>query len=189
MRQAVSTVYEGLLEEMVNERELDLADEDDMPATGKKALTSKEQLELKSLAELLVQHGRALDGIDVNEPTSSASGVDGEEDTIEGGHPVEEVNWRRGRVALAVEALWDQVPIIRDWEATLEFLLLDHSSGGSGTPKAKSKSKKAAAPTNRPDPICCLTEEEETLLVEALVASLSKVTSGNASATHRKVSV
>ncbi|KXN89772.1 Cohesin subunit psc3 [Leucoagaricus sp. SymC.cos] len=36
---------------------------------------------------------------------------------------------KKGRVILAVEALWDEVDALRDWEGVLEMLLLDHSSG------------------------------------------------------------
>ncbi|KAF5365253.1 hypothetical protein D9758_005390 [Tetrapyrgos nigripes] len=34
----------------------------------------------------------------------------------------------RGRTALAVEAIWDEVDIVRNWEAILDMLVLDHSA-------------------------------------------------------------
>lgn len=42
-------------------------------------------------------------------------------------------NNKKGRITLAVEALWDELDALRDWEGILEMLLLDHSSGESQT--------------------------------------------------------
>ncbi|KAK7021888.1 cohesin complex subunit [Paramarasmius palmivorus] len=37
----------------------------------------------------------------------------------------------RGRTALAVEAVWDELDVVRDWEGILDMLVLDHSASGS----------------------------------------------------------
>ncbi|KAL0579193.1 cohesin complex subunit [Marasmius crinis-equi] len=37
----------------------------------------------------------------------------------------------KGRTALAVEAVWDELDIVRDWEGILDMLVLDHSASGS----------------------------------------------------------
>ncbi|KAI3614191.1 mitotic cohesin complex [Moniliophthora roreri] len=37
----------------------------------------------------------------------------------------------KGRTALVVEAVWDELDIVRDWEGILDMLVLDHSASGS----------------------------------------------------------
>ncbi|KAJ4490347.1 hypothetical protein J3R30DRAFT_3693942 [Lentinula aciculospora] len=36
----------------------------------------------------------------------------------------------RGRIGLAVDALWDEMEVVRDWEGILDMLILDHSASG-----------------------------------------------------------
>ncbi|KAK4699710.1 cohesin complex subunit SA-1/2, partial [Phenoliferia sp. Uapishka_3] len=185
VRQAVAAFFQGVLEEKVAAQELELdVDERDR---GEERGT---QLTLKCLAELLVKYGRALDGFDKDDEG-------GEEDELEreGNElPVEEVENNRGRVAFAVEALWDQVEVLRDWQGIMGFLLLDHSEEGEGgsTPKTKAKGtrgkgkgKATASGEDALDPTCRLTEDEETLLVEVLVASLTRAT-GTSAASSKK---
>ena len=55
---------------------------------------------------------------------------------------------RQGRIALAIEALWDEVEPISDWEGLLDLLLLNHSAIGEGTdgrsmPRARTKGRRA----------------------------------------------
>ena len=74
----------------------------------------------------------------------------------------------KSRIAFAVEALWDDVEPVRDWEALLDVLLLDHSPVGMGR-KRKGKGREEAV-----DEAWRLEEVEEATLLEVLVTSLSK---------------
>jgi cohesin complex subunit SA-1/2 len=50
----------------------------------------------------------------------------------------------RGRVAYAIEALWDSLDAVQDWEGMLAYLLKDHSSDAeeaSASSNAKGKGK------------------------------------------------
>lgn len=177
VRQAVAGFFEGLLDELVTERETELD-----AVTGVRGIELKAQLALKCLAELLVRYGRALDGIEDGHDDEDRDELDPGAAEI-----VEEVKSHRGRVAFAVEALWDQVDVLRDWQGIMDFLLLDHSAtGADSTPKAKNKGRKgkgkaaAGAGDDDVDPACRLSEDEESLLVEVLVASLARATGSSA---------
>ncbi|KIK67211.1 hypothetical protein GYMLUDRAFT_93035 [Collybiopsis luxurians FD-317 M1] len=51
----------------------------------------------------------------------------------------------RGRIGLAVEALWDEMDVVRDWEGVLDMLVLDHSaSGENDSSNNKVRSARAA---------------------------------------------
>ncbi|KAL8292902.1 hypothetical protein RQP46_000596 [Phenoliferia psychrophenolica] len=182
VRQAVAGFFQGLQDELVQERETELD-----AVTGEREAQLKDQLKLKCLAELLVKYGRALDGID-----EDAADEDDELDAAAAAAIVQ-VTSHRGRVAFAVEALWDQVEVLRDWQGIMDFLLLDHSADAQGdTPKAKGKGRKGkgkaanGAAADEVDPACRLTEDEETLLVEVLVASLTKATGSTGSTKKEK---
>ncbi|BGP22583.1 cohesin complex subunit SA-1/2 [Rhodotorula toruloides] len=122
----------------------------------------------------------------------------------------------RGRSALAVEALWDSIDAFQDWEAMLAYLLKDHSHGGEangvdkkgkGKVAARGKGKKKAdhhedeemqpldevgdeeEEADKDDQLpedVRLTEEEETLFVEILLACLTRVTSLSATTKKEK---
>ncbi len=84
---------------------------------------------------------------------------------------------RKGRVTLAVEALWDQLDPLKDWEGVLEILLLDHSAGGESQAQNGRVNGKEDSP---PEPVTVvqdswrLEEGEETILLEVLVASVRR---------------
>ncbi|KAK9701553.1 cohesin complex subunit [Basidiobolus ranarum] len=65
----------------------------------------------------------------------------------------------QSRVYAAVEALWDEMEILKNWQCMAEYLSQDHSSSN-----ATSKSSL--------DPIFRLSEEEETILLEVFVESV-----------------
>lgn len=190
VRQAVSGFFSDLLNEKVEEKNIELSagnNKGSAKKKGKDAVEQQTHLEIKCLAELLVNYGKALDG-ELEEENQ-----DNDEDANEGSEKEPQVNLPKshsGRIALAIEALWEEVEPIRNWEAIMNFLLLDHSTDGlpsgsngndGGTPKGKGRAaKKAAAKINLGDDLddaCKLTEGEETLLVEVLVASLGRITS------------
>ncbi|KAI5121584.1 hypothetical protein M0805_009455 [Coniferiporia weirii] len=173
VRRAVSSFVYGVWEEAVEQR-----------LVGKKSPseTEKGRAGLKALAQLLVQWGRALD-------RASAEGgedLDGEASSQGDGpssssREVSAVlsSQQKGRIALAVEALWDEVPVISDWEAMLELLLLDHSAGievsnGAAPVSARRKKTKKVVSDALVDEAWRLDDAEEAITLEVLVATLRK---------------
>lgn len=185
VRQAVAKFFNELLVEKVEEKKIEMeanTGKSSQKKKGKEALEQISQLEIKSLAELLVNYAQTLDG-DAEDDLEE----DDELDAVVAEPEVSLPRSHQGRIALAVEALWDQVEPLRNWEGIMNFLLLDHSTDGAtgageGTPKAakgkgrKSAAAKAAASSDDLDDACKLTEKEETLLMEVLVASFAKIT-------------
>ncbi|CAE6431345.1 unnamed protein product [Rhizoctonia solani] len=82
----------------------------------------------------------------------------------------------KSRIALAVSALWDELDVLREWNALLDHVLLDHS-GGSGAEIVSSPSKRRAAKGPEPgeDPAWRLSEAEESVAMEVLIAVLGCV--------------
>jgi len=138
---------------------------------------------VKSLGVLLVSLGKALDKVAVSgdeddEVTVMLGSADGnarprrlkEVAALVGAE-------QRGRTALAVEALWDEVEPISDWEALLDVLLLDHSaSGGEGSQGSRGRrtQTRQANGDSMVDEAWRLEEVEEAILLEVLVAALRK---------------
>ncbi|THH30478.1 hypothetical protein EUX98_g3693 [Antrodiella citrinella] len=169
IRRAVSGFVKGVWEEKVEER-----------LVGKKA-TGKEKnmVGVKVLVMLLVKWGKMLD-----------SGKNVEDEDLPDDESQSETSSRRtkgkaimalagtkhkGRTSLAVEALWDEIESVGDWETLLEVLLLDHSAAGeapsSQSRGRRTKNKKAAEPV---DEAWRLEEVEEGSLLEVFIASLRK---------------
>ncbi|KAJ1301134.1 hypothetical protein OPQ81_003546 [Rhizoctonia solani] len=82
----------------------------------------------------------------------------------------------KSRIALAVSALWDELDVLREWNALLDHVLLDHS-GGLGAEIVSSPSKRRAAKGPEPgeDPAWRLTEAEESVAMEVVIAVLGCV--------------
>lgn len=165
MRKAVGRFVKGVWNESVEER-----------LVGRKPnATEKKRAGIKAFAMLLVQWGRALDkgkGIrDEDEEDgdqsegSSKQARRKEVATLVGAE-------RKSRTALAVEALWDEVEPVSDWETLLDVLLLDHSA--ESTASGKSKKGKSAANGNDVNEVWRLEEVEEGVLLEVLLASLRR---------------
>jgi len=83
---------------------------------------------------------------------------------------------KKNRIALAVEALWDEVDLLKDWEEIIDVLLLDHSSRSSEsqTQNGAKVNGKELTPLERDTVIDSwrLEEGEETILLEILVTCL-----------------
>lgn len=83
---------------------------------------------------------------------------------------------KKSRIALAVEALWDEVDLLKDWEEIIDMLLLDHSSRSSEsqTQNGAKVNGKELTPPDRDSVIDSwrLEEGEETILLEILVTCL-----------------
>ncbi|KAH9167093.1 hypothetical protein EDB89DRAFT_2245915 [Lactarius sanguifluus] len=91
---------------------------------------------------------------------------------------------QRGRIALAVEALWDDVEPVSEWETLPDILLLDHSAnteGGNESRGRRSKGNKSSS-DSVPAEAWRLEEVEEAVLLEVFVASLRKARASAASA-------
>jgi cohesin complex subunit SA-1/2 len=83
---------------------------------------------------------------------------------------------QRGRIALAVEALWNDVEPVSDWETLLDVLLLDHSTETEAIQESRgrrSKSNKASTDSAGGE-VWRLEEVEEAVLLEVFVGSLRK---------------
>lgn len=184
VRKAVSSFVQGVWEETVEQR-----------LVGKKASKKeKEHAGGKALAVLLVKWTRALDKANADMIEDDA----GETSNSQGDGPssVKDVAYvvnpqQKGRIALAVEALWDEVDSVADWEALLDLLLLDHSAGaeitGNSTPVSSRRKKKKVADDAVVDEAWRLEEVEEAVLLEVLVAALRKSKAEAAGA--KKVSI
>jgi cohesin complex subunit SA-1/2 len=82
----------------------------------------------------------------------------------------------KSRIALTVSALWDELPALREWNTLLEHVLLDHSGGGEATGLASPSKRRAAKNTEQEgDPAWRLSEAEESVAMEVLIAVLGCV--------------
>ncbi|KAF5348797.1 hypothetical protein D9756_009780 [Leucocoprinus leucothites] len=151
----------------------------------------EERIGLKSLVALFEKWSKALSELtgDAEESENGddmlANGQD-ENDSVDG--PSRRASRRKevlalvgtdkkSRVTLAVEALWDEVDSLKDWEEILDMLLLDHSSG-SGESQAHNGARVNGKERTPPEPDVViqdswrLEEGEETILLEILVTSI-----------------
>lgn len=177
VRKAVSHFVRGIWEEAVEER-----------LVGHKKPTEKDQerVAIKTLGSLLVKWGKALDILIGDADGSDNGDGDKSDDGSDvGTRPAKRRNEvlalagieQRGRMALAVQALWDEVEPVRDWEGLLDLLLLDHSAreenGQASTARTRVNGK------NREQDIVVneawrLEEVEESVLLEVLIAALQR---------------
>lgn len=169
VRKAVSGFVKGVWEESVEERMVG------------KTLGDKEKkyVGIKTIGSLLVRWGRALD----KSATDGDSDDDGDvlgEGSSKRARAREMISLlgsnQRGRTALAVEALWDEVEPMSGWQTLLDMLLLDHSATGEGASQGRSgrtRGKRTVADSTI-DEAWRLEEVEEAVLLEMLVAALAK---------------
>jgi cohesin complex subunit SA-1/2 len=150
----------------------------------------KERTGIKVLAQLLVKWGKALDTL-AGEPADSEIGDDARDGEDAANGTSRRANRRkevialigaedRGRVALAVDALWEEVEIVSQWEELLDLLLLDHSASGEESqlevsPRARVRANgKKRNDDFLVDEAWRLEEVEESILLEVLVAALGR---------------
>ncbi|KAG9082844.1 hypothetical protein FRC07_014077, partial [Ceratobasidium sp. 392] len=82
----------------------------------------------------------------------------------------------KSRIALAISALWDELVALREWEVLLEHVLLDHSGGGDDSVLASPSKRRAAKKMDQEgDPAWRLSEAEESVAMEVLIAVLGCV--------------
>ena len=194
VRKAVSHFVRDVWEEAVGE---------ELSERHKRTDKDQERIGLKLLAALLVKWSKVLDNLSGDADESELGDGPGSGDIVDG--PVRPANRRkevlglvgtesRGRVALAVEALWDEVDTISDWELLLDILLLDHSASDEdsqvkSTPRPKGRiNGKKRNDDFVVDEAWRLEEVEESILLEVLVAVLRK-TKEQSAASAKKVHI
>ncbi|KAF9817346.1 hypothetical protein IEO21_03487 [Rhodonia placenta] len=163
VRKAVSGFVRGVWEESVEER-----------LVGKKpSARDRQRGEIKALGMLLVRWGRALD------KTAGDIDTEDEEENNLGEGSSKQAKARvaslvgagqKGRIALAVEALWEEVEPVTDWETLLDILLLDHSAAG----EESSSTGRGSTGRDSVDEAWRLEEVEEAVLLEMLIAAIRK---------------
>jgi cohesin complex subunit SA-1/2 len=139
----------------------------------------RERAGVKALGAVLVRWGTRLDAA-MDEEEDDDVAEDGEARASKRKEPSALISTsqqdRMGRAGLVVEALWDDVDAVGDWETLLDVLLLDHSSAADApAPARRGKPNGKAAKSSEEglvDEAWRLEEEEETVLIEVLVASL-----------------
>jgi cohesin complex subunit SA-1/2 len=176
VRRAVSGFVRGVWQESV----------DDMLAGTKVSLKDKTMAGVKAVATLLVKWGKILDNVSGGDPDNgdddaSIEGTDGVlpsrpsnlMDVTASG-----LRGKRGRTALAVEALWDDVEPVNDWDGLLDVLLHDHSAAredeDEGDTQPRAKKNKADKEDSVVDEAWRLEEEEESVIIEVLVAAIHR---------------
>ncbi|KAH6910734.1 cohesin subunit [Coprinopsis sp. MPI-PUGE-AT-0042] len=167
VRKAVSHFVHNLWEESVEEL---------VVGNSKLSDLDKTRVGIKALASLLVKWSKALDEID--------GGMEEQDDAVDDAASRTSRRDRRkeiwgllgaadgrGRIALTVEALWDEIESVQEWEEILNVLLLDHSKAeGSGSRAGGSRDA-----DSRVLDLWRLEEVEETVLLEVLVSSVQKL--------------
>lgn len=174
VRKAVSAFVAGIWEEGAEERVSAVAGRN-------KSDKIKSRAGVKALTMLLVKWGKALDRASetAEEESEAGEGVPSRRVHLLSSTGVDP----RGRIVLAVEALWDEVDAVNDWECILDVLLLDHSAGRDEDMDGPDSLVESAR--NTVDPAWRLSEVEETVLLEVFVASLRRTKL--ASTTGKKV--
>ncbi|KAI0943593.1 hypothetical protein AcW1_002723 [Taiwanofungus camphoratus] len=166
VRKAVSGFVRGVWEECVEER-----------LVGKKpSKRDKQRAQVKALGMLMVNWGRALDNKAGDPDTEDEDAGTVGEGSSKRGRTKDIASLvgpdHKGRIALAVEALWNEIESISDWETLLDVLLLDHSASGedsSSQGHGESNGKDTGV-----DEAWRLEEAEEAALLEMLIAVLRK---------------
>jgi cohesin complex subunit SA-1/2 len=204
VRVAVAGFVTGMLEALVDEQKEQLGEEPSSKQT--QALEAYEtelaKLRLKCFAELLVRFAARLD-----KPAGDENGDAAESSRAK--EQADELSWslgglEEGRVGLAVNALWDAVEGAQQWRPLIELLLYDHSGAGASAAPGRAKGKKgksaaasaagsssnssadtAVTGVQLTNQVYRLEPEEEAVLVEALVAVLSKTKAQAANAGPR----
>ncbi|KAF5323111.1 hypothetical protein D9611_009237 [Ephemerocybe angulata] len=175
VRKAVSQFVRNVWDEAVEER---------LVTKRKPTDEDRTRAGIKTIASLFVKWSKALDstGEEDEENDNSDLRADDDVSSTNTGRRTRRkeilslvgTTENKGRTALAVEALWDEIDTVSDWEELLDILLLDHSSGDDDSGRARTNGKSHSNESNIDD-LWRLEEVEETVLLEVLVASLRRV--------------
>lgn len=153
----------------------------------------EERIKFKALVALFDKWGKVLSELAGDAEDSEngddvlVGGANGQDESESGDGPSRRASRRKevlalvgtdkkGRITLAVEALWDEVEPLKDWKGILEMLLVDHSSGSSEpqTRNGRINGKEPSPPEKETivQDSWRLEESEETILLEILVTSI-----------------
>lgn len=171
VRKAIAGFVSGVWRDHMNQLDQDKLSENE-----------KERYGIKVLATLLIKW--SLVGL---EPTNAETSVEADDTAF---YLANSFNpdplAQRDRTSLVVEALWGDLETVKNWQLLLDTLLMDHSAQ-LGPPRKGKTSAGRKADENAVD-VWRLEENEESLVLEILIACLRKssVKSGDAS---RKVCV
>lgn len=158
VRRAVGGFVKGVWEENVSDRMIGKGGDQRV----------RQRAGFKALGMLFVQWGRALNKGDEDEDDDLGEGSSKQINSKDVASIVG-AGQQKGRIALAVDALWDEVEPINVWEDLLEMLLLDHSAAGGDTSSQESLDRDEGV-----DNAWRLEEAEEAVLLEMLIAVLRK---------------
>lgn len=158
VRRTVGGFVKGVWEEDVSDRMLGKGGDQ----------RERQRAGFKALGMLFVQWGRALNKDDEDQDDDLGEGSSKQIDSKDVASIVG-AGQQKGRIALAVEALWDEVEPISVWEDLLEMLLLDHSAAGGDTSSQESLDRDEGV-----DNAWRLEEAEEAVLLEMLIAVVRK---------------
>jgi hypothetical protein len=137
-------------------------------AADKTVFANKTWVSFKCLAELFAKCGRAVkvQGL-VDDEDAIGDLYDGDDDADSaqriGG-------WKKSRIGLAIPDLWNALNLLHDWKSLADYLSKDHTMAISNV---SSTSRGNAKATDLIEECYRLSEEEETILVEVLVACLT----------------
>ncbi|KAG6868507.1 hypothetical protein C0993_001847 [Termitomyces sp. T159_Od127] len=179
VRKAVSQFVRGVWEEAVDER---------LVGKNKPSDEDRQRAGFKALAVLLVKWCKTLDKM-IGDEDEDVNEADGEDVTTTQSRKRREVAAlvamdHKGRTALAIEALWEEMDAVREWEVLLDLLLLDHSAAedaesqepeqGSSKRLRGRQNGKVHTPDSVVDEAWRLDDLEESMLLEVLVTSLRR---------------
>ncbi|KAF9993458.1 hypothetical protein BGZ79_001848, partial [Entomortierella chlamydospora] len=120
----------------------------------------KDWIELKSLVSFLIKVGK------VDSEGNDSGAAQGEEQAnVAGTRLFDET--KVGRIALAVEALWSEIDVLKKWKSIAEYLLEDHTTSHVASSSKSGKGEAASL-----EDIYHLEEEEENVLLEVFATSL-----------------
>jgi cohesin complex subunit SA-1/2 len=133
----------------------------------------------KALAELLIKWSKMVDeeSRQTNGETQTETGTQDESVKEHSKLVLDDPTLaivRRDRISLAVESLWDDIDIIRDWQSLLQLLLLDHTTEQEGAVDLSKKRKvgKAKRTDDTIEEAWRLEEHEEAVLLQVLLGAL-----------------
>lgn len=208
VRRAIGRFFGSVLQEIYDDRRMKMnahtsSSQANLQPKHQLVQDAEKRLGFKCLAHLLIRCGRTrtlnldeLEGEDDESESESSDHLSNEVKVDEQADLTGHLGYlprhpEKGRVALAVECLWDEVELIRDWQAMADYLLLDHSAVASSDQAnqtltaSRNRTVSVARVQGGPadseeeevmavDEVSRLSEAEESLLVEIFVATLRK---------------
>ncbi|RGB24090.1 hypothetical protein C1646_747941 [Rhizophagus diaphanus] len=142
----------------------------------------------KCLAEFLVKYRKPTENSRKDDEMNDEIDESNDSDEYEDGSSILSIgDVKNNRIALAIEALWNEMEILHDWHSLAEYLSKDHSLTNSS-----STAKDPQGGDNPVDAIedCYrLSEREESVLVQVLVACLKLILADPISRDKKKTEV